>query len=174
MVTTPNSLVSKVLKAKYYPHESIFRCKIKQNSSWIWQSLMGERNLVEKGTYRKIGNGKSTKIWEDKWIPGNSQGKPTSAKPQHCTVNRVEELIQNYRWKRPLLFKLFKEEEAKRIMRIPSVWLIKKIGSSRHTMGMGSIQWPQLIRNWIAKETWHLTPLHWDGIEDQRGDFKKW
>ena len=26
----------------------------------------------------------------------------------------------------------------------------------------------------IAKETWHLTPLHWDGIEDQRGDFKKW
>ncbi|XP_027060712.1 uncharacterized protein LOC113771370 [Coffea eugenioides] len=72
MVTTPNSLVSKVLKAKYYPHESIFRCKIKQNSSWIWQSLMGARDLVEKGTYRKIGNGKSTKIWEDKWIPGNS------------------------------------------------------------------------------------------------------
>lgn len=36
LITKPNLLVSKVLKAKYFPKDSIFKCKITKNSSWIW------------------------------------------------------------------------------------------------------------------------------------------
>ena len=75
-------------------------------------------DIVENGTFRKIKNGKRTKIWEDKWIPSNTQGAPTSAKPQDCTINNVEQLIQGYRWKMPLVFKLFNDEEAEGILRI--------------------------------------------------------
>ncbi|XP_071928207.1 uncharacterized protein [Coffea arabica] len=180
---------------------------------------------------------------------------PTSAKPQHCIVNKVEELIQNYRWKRPFLFKLFKKEEAKRIMRIPinladkedrHFWthngnrkytvasaykeLVKndqqregqQEGTSLRDNKPWKILWNLNLKHkikmflWkclstalpvneiiysriktgspicnccgegietvehlffqcrIAKEKWHLAQLHWDGIEDQREEFKKW
>ncbi|XP_027155516.1 uncharacterized protein LOC113755813 [Coffea eugenioides] len=71
IIINPNLLMSKVLKAKYYPNGFIFKCKCPQNASWIWQSLMGVKQHVEDGTWRKIGNGLSTGIWEDKWIVGN-------------------------------------------------------------------------------------------------------
>ena len=36
LITQPNLLVSRVLKEKYYPKQSIFNCKVPQNASWIW------------------------------------------------------------------------------------------------------------------------------------------
>ena len=75
LLTQPNLLVSKVLKTKYHPKDFIFKCKVPDNASWIWKGLMGARNLVEKGVRRRIGNGKSTQIWEDRWILENQQGK---------------------------------------------------------------------------------------------------
>lgn len=119
LITRPNSLVSKVLKAKHFPKHSVFTCKIHSNTSWIWQSIMAARDMVDKGLRRKIGNGKSTNIWVDKWIFENQDGKANSPKPQNCTIDKVENLIQNFRWKRPLVFRLFNEMEAKRILKIP-------------------------------------------------------
>ena len=80
---------------------------------------MGARNLVEKGVRRRIGNGKSTQIWEDRWIPDNQQGKVTSCKPQGCIIQKVEDLINQGRWNRQLIFRYFSSKEAKRILSIP-------------------------------------------------------
>mgnify|MGYP004722190563 CR=1 FL=1 len=57
--------VSRVLKARYRPKESLLKCKVAGNASWIWKGLMGAKQLIEEGTRRRIGNGKSTYIWED-------------------------------------------------------------------------------------------------------------
>ena len=114
-----SGVVSKVLKARYYPKDSIFKCKVPDNASWIWKGLMGARNLVEKGVRRRIGNGKSTQIWEDSWIPDNQQGKVTSCKPQGCIIQKVEDLINQGRWNRQLIFRYFSSKEAERILSIP-------------------------------------------------------
>ncbi|XP_027158241.1 uncharacterized protein LOC113759861 [Coffea eugenioides] len=119
LVTDHDSLVAKVLKAKYYPRQSIFICKVPHNASWIWQSLVGVREMVEKGTIKKIGNGKNIRVWEDRWIPEHPQGKLIIVKPQKYVVQKVGDLIHNFRRKRPLIFKLFQEEEAKKMLRIP-------------------------------------------------------
>ena len=89
--------MSKVLKAKYYPNGFIFKCKCPQNASWIWQSLMGVKQHVEDGTWRKIGNGLSTGIWEDKWIVGNRDGRPSIHKPPECKEQKVQDLITQKR-----------------------------------------------------------------------------
>ncbi|XP_027075851.1 uncharacterized mitochondrial protein AtMg00310-like [Coffea arabica] len=84
----PNLLISKVLTAKYYPTSSIFKCKCPQNASWIWQSLMGAKQHVEDGIWRKIGNGLSTDIWEDKWIVGNKDERPQHPNLQNAKCKK--------------------------------------------------------------------------------------
>ena len=62
LLTKLNLLVSKMLKAKYFPKESIFTCKAQSNASWFWKGLLEARGHIEKGLLRRIGNGRSTNI----------------------------------------------------------------------------------------------------------------
>lgn len=64
----PNSLASKILKAKYFPKSGFFNAKPKSNASFIWRSLKAARQLLEETLMWKIGNGESVRIWQDKWI----------------------------------------------------------------------------------------------------------
>ena len=62
MLKQPNLLVSRILKAKYFPKESILKCKVPKNSSWFWQSIMAVRDIVKEGTLKKVGTWKSISI----------------------------------------------------------------------------------------------------------------
>nr|XP_027086544.1 uncharacterized protein LOC113708281 [Coffea arabica] len=146
LITKPNLLVSKVLRAKYFHRDSIFKCKVPNCASWIWQSLMNVRDLVQKGTRKRIGNGKTTNIWEDIWIPGNEDGKVTSAMPQNCTIRRVDELISGFRWNKPLVIRTFNQKDAVEILDIPisisgredsNYWVYSGHGS--YTVSLGEI-----------------------------------
>ncbi|XP_071939585.1 uncharacterized mitochondrial protein AtMg00310-like [Coffea arabica] len=107
LITQPNLLVSKVLKEKYYPKQSLVNCMVPNNASWIWKNISTVRMDVLEGIRRRIGNGRGTRIWEDKWIPNRSDGKPTIDKPHECQLKQVSELITNSRWNRVLIFKTF-------------------------------------------------------------------
>ena len=119
LITQPNLLVSQVLKAKYFPRTSIFRCKVPNTASWIWRSLMGARELVEQGTRRRIGNGNNTNIWDDCWIPGNINGKVTTRRHMDNGLQKVHELICQKSWNTNLVFKNFNRQDAERILAIP-------------------------------------------------------
>ncbi|XP_071933891.1 uncharacterized protein [Coffea arabica] len=80
---------------------------------------MNVRDFVQKGTRKKIGNGKATNIWEDNWIPGNKDGRVTSTRPQDCTIRRVDELISGFRWRKPLVPRTFNRKDADEILDIP-------------------------------------------------------
>ncbi|XP_027150180.1 uncharacterized protein LOC113750404 [Coffea eugenioides] len=80
---------------------------------------MNVRDFVQNGTRKKIGNGKATNIWEDNWIPGNKDGKVTSAMPQNCNIRRVDELISGFRWRKPLVLRTFNRKDADKILDIP-------------------------------------------------------
>ncbi|XP_027152078.1 uncharacterized protein LOC113752144 [Coffea eugenioides] len=119
ILTKPNLLVSKVLKAKYFPKESILHCNPPKSASWIWQGLMGARSLLDKGLIRRIGNGRNTRIWEHKWIPETISGMPSTVKPNNCDLERVDELICHNRWNKITIFKVFNRNDAERILSIP-------------------------------------------------------
>ncbi|XP_027156321.1 uncharacterized protein LOC113757111 [Coffea eugenioides] len=119
LLTQPNLLVSKVLKARYFPKESIFNCKVPANASWIWKGLMGARKFMEGGIRRRIGNGKSTNIWDDCWIPDAHLGKVSSPKPKETVLHKVHDLIHQRKWIRPLIFATFSKQDAEKILNIP-------------------------------------------------------
>nr|XP_027122295.1 uncharacterized protein LOC113739247 [Coffea arabica] len=121
-------------------------CRISTKPCWLNRSgsLMNVREFVRKGTRRKIGNGKATNIWEDNWIPRNKDGKVTTAMPQSCNIRRVEELISGFRWRKPLVSRIFNRKDAKEILDIPisivgredsNYWLHS--GSGTYTVNSG-------------------------------------
>ena len=109
------------MKARCYPTASPLSCKVKCNSSWIWKNLMGAREDVQRGARKKIGNGKTIRIWEDAWLQEGKDGKLQSPKPPGCKINRASELISNFRWNSVLIFRTFTQQEARTILKMPII-----------------------------------------------------
>ena len=119
IIRNPNLLSSRILKSKYFPNCSVLDSRTPNNASWFWQSIMSAREELQWGIRKRIGNGLSTRIWDDQWIPNQHLGRPITTKPGDCQVQKVADLIEGYRWNRNLIFKNFKKEDAENILKIP-------------------------------------------------------
>jgi hypothetical protein len=69
LVQDPNFLVSQVLKAKYFPHGYFLCFDLGNRPLYVWRSLLSAKELLQEGLVWRIGDGKSIKIWQDRWIP---------------------------------------------------------------------------------------------------------
>lgn len=127
-MTNPNLLVSKVLRAKYFPRESILKCNVAKNASWIWQSFMWARDLIQIGTRKRVGNRKSTNIWEDSWLPGDSSGRVSTSKPLIGGSKKVEDLISKLRWNTNLFLGLLTLKMLIEFCKLHFVFLVERIG----------------------------------------------
>ena len=61
----PDNLLSKVLKAKYFPRSSFMRAELKAGASYTWRSIMAGRQVLEKGLRFQVGNGADISVWFD-------------------------------------------------------------------------------------------------------------
>ncbi|XP_042944508.1 uncharacterized protein LOC122278379 [Carya illinoinensis] len=140
IIQQPNSLAAQVLKLKYFPSVDFFQAKVGYRPSFIWRNFCAAKGLIEKGSIWRIGDGQSTKIWKDRWLP-----QPTSYRIQ-SPVNilledeKVARLInqETKQWDRGLITEVFGPEVAAEIQRIPLsssglmdklIWLGSKDGS---------------------------------------------
>lgn len=62
-------LATRLLKGRYFRHGSILDASLGTNHSYIWRSILGSKDVLEDGLIWRVGDGKSIKIFEDKWIP---------------------------------------------------------------------------------------------------------
>jgi hypothetical protein len=91
-MTSLDKLCARVLKGKYFPNEEFVTAKSKRNSSHTWRAILAGRNAFECGLIRRIGDGETTNIWRDRWIPGAIGGKPICPKPG-ALATQVSELL---------------------------------------------------------------------------------
>lgn len=49
LLINPNSLVSEILKAKYFPHSDIIKATRRYSSSFAWQSILEGLDFFKKG-----------------------------------------------------------------------------------------------------------------------------
>jgi hypothetical protein len=66
---SPNSLVSRILREKYYANSSILEAKLGNKPLYAWRSILGACDILKEGLFCKIGDGENTRIWGDKWVP---------------------------------------------------------------------------------------------------------
>ena len=121
ILTQPDSLMTRVLKNKYFPNSTFLKAKVSPNMSFTCRSILEARDVIAKGMCRVIGDGKDTKIWHDPWVP----------KFGHCRVERqeddgesgrpqmVSELLVDDGWNVTMLNNLFSPWESRAIQSIP-------------------------------------------------------
>lgn len=116
----PNSLLAKLLKAKYFSSTSFLKANAGHNPSYTWRSLMAAQHVVEEGTVWSIGSGNNVNVWSDRWIPrplsykviGNVYG----GDPDLSVIDLIEWNVR--RWRTDLLHDLFLPVDAEIISQI--------------------------------------------------------
>ena len=60
------TLVYKVLKARYFPTSDFSQAVLGNNPPFTWQSIMSTQPLVKCGLRWRVGNGEKIWIWGDR------------------------------------------------------------------------------------------------------------
>uniref|UniRef100_A0A2N9F8H0 Reverse transcriptase domain-containing protein n=1 Tax=Fagus sylvatica TaxID=28930 RepID=A0A2N9F8H0_FAGSY len=121
LMQNPNTLLHRVLKAKYFPDCTFMEAQIPSHASYSWRSLAQARHVIRLGTRWRIGTGTKVNIWRDNWINANSLGKIVSPQQLLPEFAKVSDLIdpETHNWKEQLIDSIFLPEEAEKIKSIP-------------------------------------------------------
>jgi hypothetical protein len=68
----------------------------KRNSSHTYKAIIYGREVPNLGLIKRIGDGASTRIWEDSWIPSDPRMKPIVRRPK-LDITLVKELLDRLR-----------------------------------------------------------------------------
>ena len=120
LLSDPESLCAQVLRAKYYPDGDLINAVVKKGSSFTWQSIMSSLKTFRRGCLWRIGDGATTNIWTDHWVP-SSPTRMVSTPRGACILTRVEQLISpiNGEWDEELIREIFWPVDVERILQIP-------------------------------------------------------
>jgi hypothetical protein len=120
LIQNPETLMAKIMRAKYYPNSNFLEADIGQNPSYAWHSIWNSKKLLKEGLVWRVGDGTKIRIWEDPWLFA------FRAQPERLSGNRLEnqakvsELLDvntNW-WNTALVQECFNEEDAKLICSI--------------------------------------------------------
>lgn len=65
ILLNPNSLIARVLKARYFKHSNIMMATLGSDPSYVWRSMLWSRDLLQKGLCWRVENGNSIAIFKD-------------------------------------------------------------------------------------------------------------
>ncbi|KAM5560293.1 hypothetical protein ABKV19_021457 [Rosa sericea] len=121
LIQKPNSLIARVLKAKYFPHCSFMAAEMKKGSSYTWRSIMAGREVLRQGVRYQVGDGSTIFLWHDPWMPMPSSFRPFSPIMEGTENWVVADVIDadDKEWVVDVLSELFTEMEVTKIAAIP-------------------------------------------------------
>ncbi|XP_041009289.1 uncharacterized mitochondrial protein AtMg00310-like [Juglans microcarpa x Juglans regia] len=121
IIHNPNSLVSMILKQRYFSQVGLLDSRLGPGPSFAWKGIQAGLTLLRKGIVWRIGNGTKVNIWKDRWITGFQLGKVLSTRDADYWCEKVSDLIdpQQKKWKESLLLELFSHQEIEAIKAIP-------------------------------------------------------
>ncbi|KAL0429071.1 UNVERIFIED_CONTAM: LINE-1 retrotransposable element O protein [Sesamum radiatum] len=121
LITRPQCLVSRVLKARYFPRHHLFEAQVGTRPSFTWRSIIAARDFLKSGCRWRIGSGHSVNVWKDPWIPRKPSFRiitPNAANVQNLQVSAL--IRQDSReWDVEVLNTLFWPEDRELIQQIP-------------------------------------------------------
>ncbi|GMI64491.1 hypothetical protein HRI_000118400 [Hibiscus trionum] len=118
IMANPTALVSKILKARYFPQTNFLNAVLGSRPSYIWKSIWSARKTLEMGIIWRVGSGRTISIWDDPWIPLLPTKLSTSPRAQNLIW--VSDLICpiSRKWKENLIYEVFNTGEAHAILAI--------------------------------------------------------
>ena len=165
IIQNPDSLLCRVLKAKYFKSTSFLEVQVGNSPSYTWRSLMESKSVVERGMRWNIGNGRSVDVWRDRWLPTPNSFKVISLRSHGSLVERVEHLLDSDRkaWDINKMRSTFLPFKAKTMLGIPIspslpndsriwTWTSNGIFTVRSVYGVAL----KMLKDKVWKSIWRL------------------
>lgn len=74
-------------------HDSDFLASTRRkHASHTWRAILASKEVLLRGMIKRIGNGTSTDIWRDRWIPKHFDARPLTPEDGQ-DVTRVSDLL---------------------------------------------------------------------------------
>ncbi|XP_018465308.1 uncharacterized protein LOC108836684 [Raphanus sativus] len=149
ILQSPNSLLARLLKSRYFDSSSFLEAKMGSRPSYGWRSLMFGRDLLMTGLRKELGNGKSLNVWTDPWCDFGGRRNPWMKNLIIDLELKVSDLIdqETGAWKKALLEENFFPADVAIILRktpvvaVDDFWCWKHTKSGAYTVRSG---------NWLA------------------------
>jgi hypothetical protein len=121
MLKSPDNLLARIMKAKYFPNCSILKALQGRNPLFAWRSIQKSCELHNEGLVSRVGNGSTVKIWQDKRIPNQPTFRILSLPTLLAPSTTVKELIDpdTKCWNYDRLVRLFSPAKVQNILTIP-------------------------------------------------------
>ncbi|KAG8488779.1 hypothetical protein CXB51_016782 [Gossypium anomalum] len=118
LITYPNSLLARVLKAKYYPQSDFFNAPLGTSPSLTWKSVCAAKGLLQSGLGWRVGRGSEISVWEDQWIPGidTIDGRHRNDSEVQLVADLIDDT--NNLWKTDLVQRTFPVDIAQKVLQI--------------------------------------------------------
>lgn len=120
IIQDPRSLSARLLKAVYFPDCDILDAVVGSHPSQVWRAICEGTMVLKQGPIRRIGDGKTTWIWEHNWIPRDHMLRalhPRSTNPPVFVADLMNEAEK--RWNREQIFEHLQAPDAHAILSIP-------------------------------------------------------
>ncbi|KAH1121241.1 hypothetical protein J1N35_004401 [Gossypium stocksii] len=75
LISQPDYLLARVLKAHYFSFNDFMLAKVGSYPSFTWRNIYGFRELFVDGLLWRIGCGENVNIWNDPWLPGHGNSR---------------------------------------------------------------------------------------------------
>lgn len=92
LVQQPDSLCSRILKAKYFPNSSCLASVPKDGISYTWRSILKGIEILKEGMVRRVGDGTGIDMWNKPWLPKEHTRKPITPKGNNL-MRYVSDLV---------------------------------------------------------------------------------
>ncbi|KAH9793378.1 putative reverse transcriptase/RNA-dependent DNA polymerase [Citrus sinensis] len=119
IIQEPESLVARVLKARYFKNSSLMQAQMGSYHSFIWRSILWGRKVLKKRLHWRIRDGEQLLVYQSQWIPRPITFQPISP-PSLSPYTTVAELIsEEQKWKEDVIRQHFLKEDVEQILKIP-------------------------------------------------------
>ncbi|RHN81910.1 hypothetical protein MtrunA17_Chr1g0204171 [Medicago truncatula] len=78
LVSSLESLITRLLKAKYFPRSDYFGASIGHNPSYVWRSIWSAKDVIRRGFQWSIGTGEHIPVWDHPWISNVARILPST------------------------------------------------------------------------------------------------
>ncbi|XP_058754336.1 uncharacterized protein LOC131627507 [Vicia villosa] len=117
LTTIPDSLVSRLYKARYFPNCDYLNSNIGHNHSHVWRSIWSSKFVIKGGLKWSIGSEENILIWDPFWMfDGTSLTNPW---PNNLVVDnlKVSDLMSpnGKHWNQSVIHSLVGDEAAEKI-----------------------------------------------------------
>ncbi|XP_060972454.1 uncharacterized protein LOC115717936 [Cannabis sativa] len=119
IIEFPNSLLSKLLRHRYFSNGRFLSSGLGSNPSLTWRSLFWGKELLLKGLRWRVGSGLSINCATDAWLPGTTTFKPYFFKGADPNLMVADLISEQRQWDLISLQANFSQPDVDRILSIP-------------------------------------------------------